>query len=101
MLAKCFLLLLTLSSYAAILADMPMTEENEEKVLCTKDQCSKNNAKSCRCYCSVKCGPREITPTDSPKYDEADQQCFCAPRDKSLYHRNSCDIRDKRKLQNK
>lgn len=99
MLVKCFLLLVTLSSYAAILAEMPMAQENEEKPLCTQGQCSKNNAKTCQCYCSVKCGPREIKPGDTPKYDEVDQQCFCAPRDKQLYKRNSCNIKEKKKLE--
>jgi hypothetical protein len=97
---KCFLVLIALFSYAAIAYDMPMIE-NEEKPLCTQEECSKDNAKSCRCFCSVKCGPREITPTDTPKYDEFDQKCFCAPRDKFLYHRNGCSIRQQRKLQGK
>ena len=100
MLIKCFLVLITLSSYAAILADMPMRmkQDDPEKALCTRGTCSKKNANSCSCYCSVKCGPREITPEDTPKYDEETGQCFCAPRDKALYHRNSCDVKDEQKL---
>jgi hypothetical protein len=93
MLVKCFLLLVTLSSYAAILADMPMSMR-KQKPLCTKGQCSKENTDTCSCYCSVKCGPREIEKGDDPKYDEVDGQCFCAPRDKALYHRNSCDVKE-------
>lgn len=98
MLIKYFLVLVALSSYAAILADAPMQAVKEEKPLCTKGMCSKNNAQACQCYCSVKCGPREIKPGDTPKYDEVDKQCFCAPRDKALYKRNSCDIKEKQKL---
>lgn len=94
MIINYLLLLITISSYAATLADTSM---QEQKPLCAKGQCSKNNADTCSCYCSVKCGPREITPEDTPKYDETDDQCFCQPRDKALYHRNSCDIKEQRK----
>jgi hypothetical protein len=97
MLMRCLLLLLTLSFSAAILADMPMKAADPEKPLCTRGTCSKKNAKSCQCYCSVKCGPREIKPEDTPKYDEEDGQCFCAPRDKALYKRNSCNVKEEAK----
>lgn len=69
-----------------------------EKRLCSKAECSKKNADNCSCYCSVKCGPRQITPEDTPKYDEEDGQCFCAPRDKALYKRNSCNVKEEAKL---
>ena len=94
MLIKCFLLLLTLSSYAAILGKMPMKQDDPQKPLCTRGTCG---SKNCNCYCSVKCGPREVKPGDTPKYDEEDGQCFCAPRDKALYHRNSCDVKEQQR----
>ncbi len=89
---KNILVLLSLFSYTFV------TAVTTQKPLCKEGTCSSRNAQGCSCYCSVKCGPREIKPEDTPKYDEETGQCFCAPRDKALYKRNTCDIKEEAKL---
>lgn len=95
MLIKFLLLLITLSSYTAIATEL---QDDAEKPLCTKEQCSSCNAKTCQCFCSVKCGPREIGPGDNPKFDEVEQKCFCAARDKRLYRKNGCALKQERQM---
>lgn len=87
---KYFVLLFIISSYSIISSAQP------QKRLCSTGECGKER-NACSCYCSVKCGPREIKPEDTPKYDEQDGQCFCAPRDKALYRKNSCHIKEAQK----
>lgn len=82
-----------------------------EKPLCKKQGCcSKKNKDTHQCYCSVKCGPREIgtgqktdkDPSgDNPFYDypvdkngvrqeEYRKHCFCQHRDQEMYIKNNC-----------
>lgn len=46
---------------------------------------------SCQCYCSDKCGPRNIKQgIDRPFVDSETGICFCADRDKINYIPNRC-----------
>lgn len=45
-----------------------------------------------KCYCSDKCGPRDIKPGDTPFYDEETGHCFCQQRDKDNYEPNGCGV---------
>jgi len=42
------------------------------------------------CYCSFKCGPRQVQPDDKPFYDPEYGQCFCKKRDQDYYVKNGC-----------
>lgn len=45
----------------------------------------------CQCYCSDKCGPRDIKHgVDRPFVDQETGMCFCADRDKLNYNPNGC-----------
>ena len=45
----------------------------------------------CKCYCSDKCGPRDIKHgIDRPFLDSETGLCFCADRDKANYAQNKC-----------
>lgn len=46
---------------------------------------------NCKCYCSDKCGPRDIKRgIDRPFVDSETGLCFCADRDKANYIPNRC-----------
>jgi hypothetical protein len=47
--------------------------------------------KTCKCYCSYKCGPRSAQPGDTPFYDEEHELCFCQMRDKIKYVPHGCN----------
>lgn len=57
--------------------------------LCDEKHCSDFNDKSCKCWCSVKCGPREKgvadNVVDTPRWNEEHKKCFCQDRDEDMY----------------
>ncbi len=71
--------LLSISSITAV--------DNE---LCTGEQNCSDLNNTCKCYCSVKCGPRDKKPGDTPTVvafdnDPLGKRCFCAQRDIDLF----------------
>lgn len=59
----------------------------------------------CKCYCAVKCGPRDMKPGDKLRMVKVKvkgrdgkmherEACFCAERDEAIYrkHPNKCKI---------
>lgn len=53
-----------------------------------------------QCYCSVKCGPRDVKEDDTPFIDPETGICFCQQRDKDLYEPNNCKVRRNTKFPN-
>lgn len=61
--------------------------------LCDEKHCSDLNDKSCKCWCSVKCGPRAKGvggngEVDTPRWNKEHKKCFCQDRDEDLYVEN-------------
>lgn len=77
------ILVMSISSGAILNASM-----NE---LCSEENCANVRNKSCKCYCSVKCGPREKERGDMPRWNDETDRCMCAARDERLYYKNKCD----------
>jgi len=74
-----------LLAFAAI-AMLVKSNTETAKVRCTSKEACLNNP-NCQCYCSVKCGPRDKKPTDTPtwiKNDPLGHHCYCAERDLRL-----------------
>lgn len=63
-----------------------------ESELCDQEHCSNFNDKSCKCWCSIKCGPREkgvrAGVQDTPRWNKKYKKCFCQDRDENLYVKN-------------
>lgn len=49
-----------------------------------------------QCYCSYKCGPRDVKPDDTPFYDEELGICFCKKRDQDAYSKpgHECHLKN-------
>lgn len=62
-------------------------ERGAAQKVCKNAECTMPN---CQCYCSVKCGPRDIKPGDSPRCNKETGKCMCADRDEVLYGPNNC-----------
>lgn len=58
---------------------------------------SVNSKEVDQCYCSDKCGPRNVgdRQKDNPKFDKEFGQCFCQERDRQNYLKNHCDVKEK------
>ena len=62
-----------------------------KKAVCGKDENRCINDRSCQCYCSRKCGPRDKKSDDDPIYvshDKYGHYCYCKQWDYD--HRNEC-----------
>lgn len=77
-----------------IASDKPLCKDGACKKL-TKRGKHKGSKSKCSCYCSVKCGPREIQKQDSPriakkdsKGQEVPEQCYCQQMDVDKYNEN-------------
>lgn len=69
---------------------------NQGKSPCKTKEACLNNA-NCRCWCSVKCGYRQKTASDSPVYVEKDANgkfCYCKQWDLDRYQDN-CEMNKK------
>lgn len=70
-------------------------------VLLTNCADESNTEKSCQCYCSEKCGPRDIDNGDAPEKDkpftanvDGKDICFCQQRDYENYIPNGCEYKE-------
>lgn len=68
--------------------------------LCRKSECQKGS--TCKCYCSVQCGPRTIKEDDTLVYDanaiDEDGKkgiCFCKEWDRDQYINRDCAMKEK------
>jgi hypothetical protein len=72
----------------SVLCALPTAlQARSARTACKKAECT---LAGCQCYCGAKCGPRQITKDDKPRYDAKRGKCFCAPRDPALYEENQC-----------
>ncbi|MDR3550617.1 MAG: hypothetical protein P4L31_04345 [Candidatus Babeliales bacterium] len=91
------LVLLCVSSFGAVQAK----PKSSHHAMCSEKSCGID--KSCQCYCSVKCGPREQDEEDSPIFAKIDNdgkavpaQCYCKTNDLDEYNRQCSPSASKR-----
>jgi hypothetical protein len=91
-------LLLALGSSSFI---MPKDRKPKKGKMCKTEKNCTDLENPCKCWCSVKCGPRDKTEDDEPIYFNKDEDpfgkgCYCQQRDLDLYDKN-CAGKQKRK----
>ncbi len=84
-----FLLLIMITFIGLISAvakyKVPVITEKEVMAILAPIEVPVETAQKVKCYCSFKCGPRDVKPDDTPFYDEEVGVCFCKKRDQEAY----------------
>ena len=90
MFTKCYIIVLLIFCSFTTAMCLVVAESEEIKSISQPRQC----------YCSERCGPRDVTTEDSPFVDPETGRCFCQQWDKDNFELRGCHLQPTPEIEN-